>query len=469
VCYGAVSEFAPEVWPILLNAGVNPNNLCHRLGFCSANNKSSKKSIKASFDPDQKLTLSSKDTNFYVLQLSDIHFDEFYTIGAIAECDEPLCCRPWSQGNANRTAAKWGDYECDLTFPMFEAMLNSIANLSPQPNIIVWTGDNTAHDIWNETRDGQLARIKKVSQVVAQYLPNIPVFPIIGNHDTFPVDQFNRKPMDFVHYDDFTWLLNGLVSAWSTWLPGDALETLQTGGYYSALAAPGLRVIGLNTQWGDNLNFYLLLEENQQQTQFDWLSQTLQSSATNGEKVILIGHIPSGGSILSNYTTYAIDYVKLVNKFKNIIVGQFFGHTHDDQFEVVMDDSGNATSVIYIAPSVTTFTNHNPAYRIYEYNQQFQMLDYHQFIANLTLANQLNKPSWFLEYSASSEYSLKDMTPLSFLNLVKRFEADDALFKKWLNNFNTRTGVGSCTGACKKGFICGMLSATVDLSNACML
>jgi len=134
-----------------------------------------------------------------------------------------------------------------------------------------------------------------------------------------------------------------------------------------------------------------------------------------------------------------------------------------------MDDSGNATSVIYIAPSVTTFTNHNPAYRIYEYNQQFQMLDYHQFIANLTLANQLNKPSWFLEYSASSEYSLKDMTPLSFLNLVKRFEADDALFKKWLNNFNTRTGGGSCTGACKKGFICGMLSATVDLSNACML
>jgi len=258
------------------------------------------------------------------------------------------------------------------------------------------------------------------------------------------------------------------VSAWSKWLPGDALETLQTGGYYSALAAPGLRVIGLNTQWGDNLNFYLLLEENQQQTQFDWLTQTLQNSETNGEKVIIIGHIPSGQSIISNYTTYAIEYVKIVNRFQNIVVGQFYGHTHDDQFEVMTDESGDPTGVIYIAPSVTTFTYHNPAFRIYDYDQQFQMLDYHQFIANLTLANQLDKPTWFLEYSAISEYGMKDMTAQSFLNLAKRFETDDDLFQKWLANFNTQMGSGKCTGSCKQGFICHMLSATVDLYDACM-
>jgi len=130
-------------------------------------------------------------------------------------------------------------------------------------------------------------------------------------------------------------------------------------------------------------------------------------------------------------------------------------------------EKNNPTSVIYVAPSVTTLTNHNPAFRIYEYNSQFELLNYHQFIANLTLANQINRPTWFLEYSAVEEYKLKDMSPSSWLDLVNRFETDDNLFQRWFLNHFTLTRSVKCEGECKKDSICNMLSATVDLNAMC--
>ena len=35
--------------------------------------------------------------------------------------------------------------ECDLNFAMLESMLSTLAQL--KPDAIVWTGDNTAHDV----------------------------------------------------------------------------------------------------------------------------------------------------------------------------------------------------------------------------------------------------------------------------------------------------------------------------------
>lgn len=143
----------------------------------------------------------------------------------------------------------------------------------------------------------------------------VPIFPAIGNHDTFPVDQFNRIPRDASHYDDFDWLLSGLAEYWAPFLDSGAIQTLRSGGYYTQLVKPGFRVIALNTQWGDMLNFYLLLQENQKQQQFDWLIDVLTNSEKSGEKVVIIGHIPSGISVPSEYSTYADEYGFFFQKF----------------------------------------------------------------------------------------------------------------------------------------------------------
>ena len=60
------------------------------------------------------------------------------------------------------------------------------------------------------------------------------------------------------------------------------------------------------------------------------------------------------------------EYNRLVKRFRNTIAGQFFGHTHLDEFEVFFKDL-EPISMAYLAPSQTPWMDQglNPAYRIY--------------------------------------------------------------------------------------------------------
>lgn len=49
-------------------------------------------------------------------------------------------------------------------------------------------------------------------------------------------------------------------------------------------------------------------------------------------------------------------------RYESTITGQFFGHTHKDEFEMFYDetDKTRPLGVAFIAPSVTTYINLNP-------------------------------------------------------------------------------------------------------------
>jgi len=459
VCKGLTSEFGPEVVPILLHTTLAPHMICEAARFCPPSDEweDQPAAVARSLNLPEHLatpvnTVYTANGGVRILHLSDIHWDDFYAEGSIADCPEPLCCRPWST-NGVRKAGKWGDYNCDLSEALFDAMLQELASITPPFNAVVWTGDNPPHDVWNETQTGQLERIKKVTQKLSQAFPKIPVFPAIGNHDTFPVDQFNRHPKDAAHYDDFEWLTGSLASFWSHWLPSDAVNTLASGGYYTALIMPGFRVIALNSQWGDIINFYLYLLEDQNTEQFSWFVQVLTAAEAAGEKVIIIGHIPPGEAAIKQVSTYATDYVQIVNRFSTTIVGQFYGHTHDDEFEVITNGT-HATGTVFLAPSVTTYTYHEPSYRIYEFDNTFTLVNFEQYITNLTLANELDKPAWYLEYTAKEEYQMPDLSPASWAQLVEQFKYNDALFQTYYSNFHTQVLNSKCEGDCKIDKIC---------------
>ena len=62
------------------------------------------------------------------------------------------------------------------------------------------------------------------------------------------------------------------------------------------------------------------------------------------------------------------EYNRIVKRFKNTIAGQFFGHTHFDEFQIFFNDS-EAINIAYLAPSETSLDGLNPAYRIYTIDQ----------------------------------------------------------------------------------------------------
>lgn len=55
---------------------------------------------------------------------------------------------------------------------------------------ILWTGDITPHDVWNSNMGDLIRVVRTWSQAMKSNLPKgVPVFPIMGNHDTIPVNQ----------------------------------------------------------------------------------------------------------------------------------------------------------------------------------------------------------------------------------------------------------------------------------------
>ena len=94
--------------------------------------------------------------------------------------------------------------------------------------------------------------------------------------------------------------------------------------------------------------------------------------------------------------------------------GQFFGHTHDDEIELFYDlnDVTRATNIAYLGPSVTTFSNRNPGYRIYTVdgfyaNTTWRVLDHQTNYLNISEANLSGVPKWKIEYSAKVLFMIK--------------------------------------------------------------
>uniref|UniRef100_A0A3Q4AJ71 Sphingomyelin phosphodiesterase n=1 Tax=Mola mola TaxID=94237 RepID=A0A3Q4AJ71_MOLML len=295
-----------------------------------------------------------------ILFLTDIHWDQEYEAGSSADCKEPLCCRKDSGFPSwrRREAGYWGTYgKCDLPLRTVKNLLENAALAGPW-DWVYWTGDIPAHNIWSQTRNQQLTELKVISRLIHKYLgPDVIVYPAIGNHESTPVNSF---PPPFVHGNrSSSWLYSAMAEEWSPWLSVQALKTLRRGGFYTMEIQPGLRVVSLNMNFCSRENFWLMVNSTDPADQLQWLVTVLQASEDKGEKVHIVGHIPPGLCLSS----WSWNYYHIINRYESTITGQFFGHTHLDEFQMFYDEPTmtRPLGVAFIAPSVTTYINLNPA------------------------------------------------------------------------------------------------------------
>ena len=112
--------------------------------------------------------------------------------------------------------------------------------------------------------------------------------------DWFPID----SPTGNAQKDAY--MYSSTASAWAHWLPDDAIRTLSAHGYYAARAAPGLRVVSLNSET-------LIPDSPYSQDQAEgtwpdpnaqmaWLNDTLGQAESRNETVILLCHHPGAHS-----------------------------------------------------------------------------------------------------------------------------------------------------------------------------
>lgn len=409
----------------------NPSRLCYEAGFCTSDfveSPSQPVSIP-SFGPTAHSTSLTR-----ILIISDIHIDLAYTPGSEAVCNQPQCCRPiyTDPGNVTLPAGYWGtDTNCDVPKWTIEAVLESASKL--QPDLVLWLGDTSPHDIWNYQPDRQSHNVQEVTDIIREKLGGIPVYPAIGNHECYPLDQYMPGGEQG--------LLESLASSWSPFLPPDVLSQFLINGFYHMQdSASGLHIISLNTQLSDILNFYISEMGPDPGNMLQWLEELLGDIEAVGEYAILMGHIPPGDHGADS--TWAREYQRLSTRYKATIKGHFYAHTHNPQFYVIQDyDSpGLPVGVIFACPSITTYTGHEPAVRIVEIDQMGEIITLQDYAFPLAEANFRGKDARVsklrLIFDANSYYEMKDLTPQSWFDLTHSFSVSRQFFALYWLSFN---------------------------------
>jgi sphingomyelin phosphodiesterase len=92
---------------------------------------------------------------------------------------------------------------------MLDAWFDAITNLPFTLDFVMWTGDNPPHDIWEESKTMQLFRTEYLVDRLYAAFPETTIYPALGNHETYPIDQCVvsslQAPVYLLHVWSFVW------------------------------------------------------------------------------------------------------------------------------------------------------------------------------------------------------------------------------------------------------------------------
>lgn len=145
-------------------------------------------------------------------------------------------------------------------------------------------------------------------------------------------------------------------------LPPDAIETVKTGGYYTTVMRPGLRLIALNNNVCFTFNWWIFYDVQSIRSQFQWLHDVLLAAEKSGEKVHILAHIPNNDE--DYYQPCSREFRKIVDRFHETIAGQFVGHTEYFGFNLFSQENNLARplNIAWNGGSLATFTGVNRNY-----------------------------------------------------------------------------------------------------------
>ncbi|XP_054854632.1 acid sphingomyelinase-like phosphodiesterase 3b [Eublepharis macularius] len=391
--------------------------------------------------------------------ITDLHLDPHYKA-----VQDPLGVCPSAGSQPVPSAGSWGDYLCDAPWILINSSVYAMKNILPDPDFILWTGDDTPH-VPNEklSEEAVLDIIKRLTDLIKHVFPDTQVYPAMGNHDYHPKNQFpaeNNK------------IYNSVAELWHPWLSNSSVLTFKEGAFYSEKlsgSGPTRRMIVLNT------NLYY---ENNNQTisladpggQFKWLEETLTDASKAGEKVYIIGHVPPGFFEKKRGKPWFREhfnqrYTEIIEKHHGAIVAQFFGHHHTDSFRMFYSNGGSPISVMFLAPAVTPWKTtlpgvhngaNNPGIRVFTYDQDTLLLkDMVTYYLNLTHAN-LVAPKWEKEYSLTDAFQVPDGSVQSMHLVLEKLTKHNSYLQQYYRYNSVQYDLTDCDHSCQTDHICAI-------------
>ncbi|XP_008120933.2 acid sphingomyelinase-like phosphodiesterase 3b isoform X2 [Anolis carolinensis] len=407
----------------------------------------------------------------YFWHITDLHLDPQYQVAP-----DPLKVCPSAGAQPVTNAGTWGHYLCDAPWSLINSSIYAMKEILPDPDFILWTGDDTPH-VPDEKlgEESVLGIIKKLTNLIKHVFPGTQVYPAMGNHDFHPKNQFpageNR-------------IYRATAELWQPWLNNHSVQTFRAGAFYSQLlssSGPARRMVVLNTNlYYDNNNQTISLED--PGGQFQWLEDTLTSAADAREKVYIIGHVPPGFFEKKRGKPWFREhfnqqYTEIIQKHHGVVVAQFFGHHHTDSFRMFYNNAGSPISVMFLAPAVTPWKTtlpgvhngaNNPGIRLFTYDRNtLQVKDMVTYYLNLTHAN-LRAPEWKKEYGLTENFQISDGSVHSMHLLLEKLEKDEEHLQRYYQYNSVQYDLTYCDDTCQTDHLCAIREVDFAKYNQCI-
>ncbi|NVB36767.1 metallophosphoesterase [Pseudenhygromyxa sp. WMMC2535] len=392
------------------------------------------------------------------VSLSDLHFDPFIDPALVPKlaAAEPEQWRELFEAAAPDAAPSNAERGQDTSFALLDSSLRALADQlgspaagEPAPEFVVISGDFLAHHFrrkfdaamatqQDDARDEAAYRRfvdKTLAFVTAELRAatgELPIFPALGNNDSYCGDYALAASGDFLRMAAATWApqVSPETGEESEDLREAFTETFAVGGYYQlpSPSDPEHRLIVLNTTfWSANYDRDACGEpspdESPSELQFEWLSTALAEAREAGEHVWLIYHIPPGinvypaahpehdddqkpgcgdGAALFWRAGAEAAFLHMLDDYGETITASLAGHIHTDDFRL-RTISGAATELVHITPAISPMFGNNPSYQVIDFEATEATLeDYSTRYLDLSA----EQPRWAEEYRFSATYDL---------------------------------------------------------------
>jgi hypothetical protein len=140
-----------------------------------------------------------------------------------------------------------------------------------------------------------------------------------------------------------------------------------------------------------------------------------------GRTASLLSHIPPGidafnaahgkASCTDNILpylkdAYATPFLALLEQYRDILQISYAGHTHRDDFRVVVTKAGEPLLLTHITPSISPIYQNNPGFGLVLYDRTSgEMLDYATvYLTNLAGTGRGEAARWAIEYTFQGAY-----------------------------------------------------------------
>jgi sphingomyelin phosphodiesterase acid-like 3 len=455
-------------------------------------------------------TASGVDATIPALFISDIHFDPFHDPARVRQ----LVAAPVSQWglilshppSPNQlqafTALQQTCYARGVDTPdtLLRSSLRAMRSRQPDAKFMLVSGDLVVHafscrytTLFPHATPAEYQNFveKTVSYVVGQLhaaFPRIPIYVALGNNDSACGDYRLDAGNNFLA-DTARIVATGLPASDRA---AEIHEFAQEGNYSLTMASPmqKTRLIVLDDLFLSKKYRSCVGQADSApaDAEIAWLRDQLADARQSGQKVWIMGHIPTGidpyatarrlgamcGHVNPVLFLSSTKLADLLIEYADIVRLGVFAHTHMDEIRLLQPkhtdpDSAASDVVIKMVPSISPVDGNDPSFTIAHIDPATATLQDYKVVSASNHTGIATK--WSVEYDFAQTFHQRQFSPSTVRALVAEFAADPGANTAVSQQYIRHYFIGDRSAELKPfwpQYVCALANYTVESYAACV-